>query len=338
MEKINDLYARGNSFQGVVNNVAESKKSMRGDNIDEMKFMKSVDNDNKCNSIKLSPPSNHLTIDELKYAIKEAMQTLSNKSPAVLALLVMMYEAFNKNNQALADINAKMTVINESLMETVAKEIKSKGRWDMVGSIANTTLSAGMSIASSLLNNKAANLHAEASNMDAASSAIPAKTGVDTDPVVPTDTIQNTNSGPGTSDLNMNILTPEPVGTPTENHAVTDSTPSTTTKLTESVNVTEDILDGSKLHAKAKNYTTTALLCTTFANIGLLGQIFSQYGKNEEAKQAVDQNYAQVALTLFQTGSTDSDSNKKYAEAMLQAVLNIIENTTQARDTAAQNC
>lgn len=338
MERINDLYARGNSFQGVVNNVSESKKSIRGDKVDEMKFIKGVDNYNKCNSIKLSPPGNRLTIDELKYSIKEAMQTLSNKSPAVLALLVMMYEAFNKNNQALADINAKMTVINEGLMETVAKEIKSKGRWDLYGSIANTGLSAALSVGSSFLNHKASNLHTDAISMDAASSAIPAKTGVATDPAVTTDAIQNTNSGPGTSDLNMNILTPEPGGTTTENHAVTDSTPSTPTKLTESVNVTEEIPDGSKLHAKAKDYTTAAQLCTTLANIGFLGQVFSQYGKSEEAKQVVDQNYAQVALTLFQTGSTDSDSSKKYVEAMLQAILNIIENTTQARDTAAQNC
>lgn len=312
MERINDIYARGNSFQGVVNNISESKKSMQGDKVNEMKFVKGAGNENKCYLINLPPPGKRPTLDELKNSIKEAMQTLSNKSPAVLALLVMMYEAFNKNNQALADINAQMAIINEDLMKGAAEKIKSKALAEMLGSIATSCINALPGVIGAKMGMSAAKNQLTAAKMDSAASAIPAgKTAMATDPAVKA---------------------------PTVNGDVTDSTPSATTQLKKSIDVTVDTPDGSELRAKAASQMANSQILNIFSNIGLASQIGSFVGKQQEADQIMDENFAQVALTLFQSGATDSDSNKKYVEGMLQTILNIIENIVQARDTAAQNC
>ncbi|QCZ33112.1 hypothetical protein D8Z79_015425 [Escherichia fergusonii] len=353
MERINDVYARGNSFQSAVNNISESKKSVKGEKIDEMKLIMGAGNENKCNSIKLPPPVNCLTTDELKYSIKEAMFTLGNKSPAILGILVMMYEAFNKNNQALADINAKMTVINEMLMMGVAEEIKSKGRWDLFASGVNTLINVGVGIAGSKMTHKAAEMHTAANKMDATRSALPAKKDITADPAETTDATKNIHSGQTDTNSEPAIDNHKKISSTDEETQLKESTnvndessqlkesinvTAETSQMKESINVTVDTADGAELRAGATKLTANGQLLTTISNIGVIGQLVSLGGKSEEARQVVDQNYAQVALSLFQTGATDSDSNKKYVEAMLQSILNIIENIVQARDTAAQNC
>ncbi|EHG5995787.1 TPA: hypothetical protein OB786_000287 [Escherichia fergusonii] len=340
MERINDVYARGNSFQSAVNNISESKKSVKGEKIDEMKLIMGAGNENKCNSIKLPPPVNCLTTDELKYSIKEAMFTLGNKSPAILGILVMMYEAFNKNNQALADINAKMTVINEMLMVGVAEEIKSKGRWDLFASGVNTLINVGVGIAGSKMTHKAAEMHTAANKMDATRSALPAKKDITADPAETTDATKNIHSGQTDTNSEPAIDNHKKISSTDEETQLKESTNvnDESSQLKESINVTVDTADGAELRAEATKLTANGQLLTTISNIGVIGQLVSLGGKSEEARQVVDQNYAQVALSLFQTGATDSDSNKKYVEAMLQSILNIIENIVQARDTAAQNC
>lgn len=353
MERINDVYARGNSFQSAVNNISESKKSVKGEKIDEMKLIMGAGNENKCNSIKLPPPVNCLTTDELKYSIKEAMFTLGNKSPAILGILVMMYEAFNKNNQALADINAKMTVINEMLMMGVAEEIKSKGRWDLFASGVNTLINVGVGIAGSKMTHKAAEMHTAANKMDATRSALPAKKDITADPAETTDATKNIHSGQTDTNSEPAIDNHKKISSTDEETQLKESTnvndessqlkesinvTAETSQMKESINVTVDTADGAELRAEATKLTANGQLLTTISNIGVIGQLVSLGGKSEEARQVVDQNYAQVALSLFQTGATDSDSNKKYVEAMLQSILNIIENIVQARDTAAQNC
>ncbi|MBA8502672.1 hypothetical protein HVW15_16915 [Escherichia fergusonii] len=353
MERINDVYARGNSFQSAVNNISESKKSVKGEKIDEMKLIMGAGNENKCNSIKLPPPVNCLTTDELKYSIKEAMFTLGNKSPAILGILVMMYEAFNKNNQALADINAKMTVINEMLMVGVAEEIKSKGRWDLFASGVNTLINVGVGIAGSKMTHKAAEMHTAANKMDATRSALPAKKDITADPAETTDATKNIHSGQTDTNSEPAIDNHKKISSTDEETQLKESTnvndessqlkesinvTAETSQMKESINVTVDTADGAELRAEATKLTANGQLLTTISNIGVIGQLVSLGGKSEEARQVVDQNYAQVALSLFQTGATDSDSNKKYVEAMLQSILNIIENIVQARDTAAQNC
>lgn len=288
---------------------------------------------------KIVPPrGDSPTVDELKAYIKEAVSTISNKSPAVLAILVMMYEAFNKSNQALADINAKMTKINEELMEGVAEEIKSKGRWDLAASAVNTAINAGVGIVGARMTHKASDKHTAANKMDASSNVSSAKAGITTDLTATGDTVKNTSAGQsGVGE----IKTQNPISEPkTENIGAKEASSASVTakQLKNSIDVTVDTPTGAELRAEATKLTATGQLLNTLSNIGVVGQLVSLGGKAEEAKQVIDQNYAQVALSLFQAGAADSDSNKKHVEAMLQTILNIIENIVQARDTAAQNC
>ncbi|EKC3541176.1 hypothetical protein OD632_005376 [Salmonella enterica] len=115
-----------------------------------------------------------------------------------------------------------------------------------------------------------------------------------------------------------------------ENRSLESSGDTTTINL-NNAEINNNLSKIEELSSKAKfsKYMAELKGYSSFLNIGEAAA---------ESTQVIDQNYAQVANGLYQTGSAESDSNKKHFEALFQAMVTIIDNIQRAGDTAAQNC
>lgn len=344
---MNNVFTINKVEPSILNQVNETTRKEEGRNIDNMQFIsgKNIEKKEHNNIVTLSTPNEEhsLKLETLRQAIKDGMGELNKMSPAILALIVALFKAFNANNKMISKVNAALTKLNEEIVGKVAEEYKSKGYWDLGASVVNTGLSVTLGVIANRQSVKSTNLQKQAAHLEATGNNIPPKNisgapeAVNNSPMNP---VQNTAEQTGAANATGNTASTSPADPIVNNDLLSADEPSPTERST-TMNVTVDDAPGESvelLRAEASRMNTLAMLLQALINIRVLGDLVSLGGRGEEAKQVMDQNYAQVASTLYQTGTSDAENNKKYMESMFQTMLSIIDNIIQARDTAAQNC